>query len=106
MTATESKLQNFWEQYGRILLGLFVMAMLVHDIFGRHGFLAMRQKKREILEVQANIDRLNKENQQLASDIADLRSNPQAIESIARDELNLAKPGEYIIKIPQASPQP
>jgi cell division protein FtsB len=31
-----------------------------------------------------------------------LKSDPHKIESIARDELGLAKPGEVIIKIPQS----
>jgi cell division protein FtsB len=60
--------------------------------------------------VQGEIDRLNKENSELSQEVKALKSDPHKIESIARDELGLAKPGEVIIKIPKdqqlkASPQ-
>jgi cell division protein FtsB len=99
--------QGFWQQYGRGLLGLFLLALLVHDIFGAHGFLAMRRTRAEIERVQKDIDRLNKENIQLAEEVKTLKSDPRAIEKIAREDLGLAKDGEVIIKIPQErQPEP
>lgn len=97
----EKKVQELLRQYGRTLLIIFVVALFVHDIFGTHGFLAMQRTKKEILKVQTDLDRLNAENQRLADDVKALKSDPHKIESIARDELGLAKPGEVIIKIPQ-----
>jgi cell division protein FtsB len=93
--------QGFWQQYGRGLLGLFLLALLVHDVFGAHGFLAMRRTRAEIERVQKDIDRINKENIQLAEEVKALRSDPRTIEKIAREDLGLAKDGEVIIKIPQ-----
>jgi cell division protein FtsB len=93
--------QGFWQQYGRGLLGLFLLALLVHDVFGAHGFLAMRRTRTEIERVQKDIDRLNKENIQLAEEVKALKSDPRTIEKIAREDLGLAKDGEVIIKIPQ-----
>jgi cell division protein FtsB len=93
--------QGFWQQYGRGLLGLFLLALLVHDVFGAHGFLAMRRTRTEIERVQKDIDRINKENIQLAEEVKALKSDPRAIEKIAREDLGLAKDGEVIIKIPQ-----
>ena len=92
---------GFWQQYGRGLLGLFLLALLVHDVFGAHGFLAMRRARAEIERVQKDIDRINKENIQLAEEVKALKSDPRAIEKIAREDLGLAKDGEVIIKIPQ-----
>ena len=91
-----------WAQYGRALLGVCVFGLLLHDIFGTHGYLAMRRTKLEIQRVQGEIDRLNKENTELSQEVKALKSDPHKIESIARDELGLAKPGEVIIKIPQS----
>jgi cell division protein FtsB len=34
--------------------------------------------------------------------VKDLKTDPRAIEKIAREELILARPGEIIIKIPQS----
>ncbi len=92
---------GFWQQYGRGLLGLFLLALLVHDVFGAHGFLAMRRTRAEIERVQKDINRINKENIQLAEEVKELKSDPRAIEKIAREDLGLAKDGEVIIKIPQ-----
>jgi cell division protein FtsL len=97
----KAKKPSFWQQYGRGLLGLFVLALLVHDVFGAHGFLAMRRTRAEIEKVQREIERLNRENIQLAKEVKALKSDPRTIEKIAREDLGLAKDGEVIIKIPQ-----
>jgi cell division protein FtsB len=93
--------QGFWQQYGRGMLGLFLLALLVHDVFGAHGFLAMRRTRAEIERVEKEIGRINKENIQLAEEVKALKSDPRTIEKIAREDLGLAKDGEVIIKIPQ-----
>lgn len=98
----EDRVQDFLRQYGRAILIIFVVALFVHNIFGTHGFLAMQRTKKEIQRVQSDLDRLNAENQRLADEVKALKTDPSKIESIARDELGLAKPGEVIIKIPQS----
>jgi cell division protein FtsB len=92
--------------YGGTLLGLLLLALVVHDIFGTHGYLAMRRTQQEIRKVKTDIQQLNKENVQLEEEVKELRSDPHKIEKIARDELGLAKPGEVIIKIPQSQQLP
>ena len=99
---TQSKLGELWSQYGRIVLVLSVCTLLLHDVFGTHGYLDMRRTKREIERVQGEIRRLNKENAELSDEVKSLKTDPHKIESIARDELGLAKPNEVIIKIPQS----
>jgi cell division protein FtsL len=96
----------FLRQHGRALLALLVLVLLVHDIFGTHGFLAMRRKQLEIKKVTTDLDQLNKENFQLEQEVRELKTDPRKIEKIARDELGLAKPGEVIIKIPRAQQLP
>ncbi len=96
----------FLRQYGGALLGLLLFALVVHDIFGTHGYLAMRRTRQEIKKVNSDIERLNKENGQLQEEVKELKSDPRKIEKIARDELGLARPGEVIIKIPQSQQLP
>jgi len=84
------------------VLALCILALVVHDVFGAHGYLALRRTKQEIERVQKDIARLNKENAELAQEVEALRTDPNKIEAIARDGLGLAKPGEVIIKIPQS----
>ncbi len=100
------KFAGLLRQYGSTLLGLLLLALLVHDIFGTHGYLAMRRTQQEINKVKAGIEQLNKENVQLEEEVKELKSDPHKIEKIARDELGLARPGEVIIKIPQSQQLP
>jgi cell division protein FtsL len=94
------KLKSVFMSYGRYLLALVVVLLLVHDVFGTHGFLAMRKKQQELEKVTAELNRLNKENDALQQEQQDLKSDPQTIRKIAREELLLAEPGEIIIKLP------
>jgi cell division protein FtsB len=99
---TGDRFSALWRQYGRGVLGLLILVLVVHDIFGTHGFLAMRRTQAEIDTVKANLARLNAENGRLAEHVHDLKSDPKTIEKLARESSLLAKPGEVIIKIPQA----
>ncbi len=99
--SVEEKIWSLMRQYGRGLLGLLVLVMIVHDVFGTHGFLAMRRTQSEIRKVKADLEQLSKENAALAQEVKDLNSDPRLIEKIARDDLGLARPGEIIIRIPQ-----
>jgi cell division protein FtsL len=92
----------FIEEHGRAILGLFVLALVVHDVFGPHGFIAMRRTQTEIERVKKDIDRLNSENRELGQQVKALKTDPHLIEKIAREELQHAKPGEVIIRIPQS----
>jgi len=100
--SSEDRLHLLWAQYGRALLSVCVFGLFLHDIFGPHGFLAMRRTRQDIERVQREIVRLNKENAELSGEVKSLKSDPHLIERIARDELGLAKPGEVIIKIPKS----
>jgi len=99
--SAEEKIWSLMRHHGRALLGLLVLVMVVHDVFGTHGFLAMRRTQNEIRKVEADLDALSKENAALAQEVKDLNSDPRLIEKIARDDLGLARPGEIIIRIPQ-----
>ena len=102
----QEKIRPILKQYGRALLGLLVLVLVVHDIFGTHGFLAMQRTRSEIKKVQAVLDQLNKENLELEQEVKELKTDPRKIENIARDELGLARPGEVIIKIPLSQQVP
>jgi cell division protein FtsB len=96
----KSSFGAFLERHGRTILGLFVLALVVHDVFGPHGFIAMRRTQTEIDRVKKDLDRLNKENADLGDLVHALKTDPRLIEKIAREDLQRAKPGEIIIRIP------
>src|SRR5689334_20572080 len=94
--------QPFWRRHLLKILAGALLAMGVHDIFGAHGYLAMRRDQSQIEELRGQIEKLNQENQKLAEHVNALKTDPETIEKIAREEMGLAKPGEMIFKMPAA----
>lgn len=81
------------------LLGAALALLLIQDVFGTHGLIAMRRSMREAADAQKAIDRLSEENRQIEDHVKALKSDPAAIERIAREEMGLARPGEYVFKV-------
>jgi cell division protein FtsB len=105
----EEKL-SFGEQFraflsanATLLLAAGMALLLISDVFGTHGVLAMRRSQKQAADVQKKIEQLNQQNQQLEAKVKALKTDPEAVERIAREEMGLAKPGEYIFKV---APQP
>jgi cell division protein FtsB len=106
-TIASSETVGFYEQVGDFVrrnmtwfLAAGLSLLLLQDVFGTHGVLAMRRAQQEAGGVRQEIDRINQENQQLQKSVQSLKTDPEAIERIAREEMGLARPGEYIFKIP------
>jgi cell division protein FtsB len=82
-----------------LLLAAGVALLLISDVFGTHGVLAMRRSEKQAADIQKQIDQLNTENQQLQDRVKSLKTDPAAVEHIAREEMGLARPGEYVFKL-------
>lgn len=82
-------------------LGLGLLALAVHTVFGEHGYLALRKEKQEIERLESEIQRLEEENERLAEEIRSLKTDPRAVERVAREELKMARPGEKVIILPE-----
>ena len=114
--------QSFVEQLSAFLrrnLYWFLVAgfvlLLLQDIFGTHGVLAMRRSQAEARKIQQEITQLDRENRKLQDHVKDLKTDPSTMECIAREDFGLARPGELIFKThpratdpthPAAPPQP
>jgi len=59
--------------------------------------------QKEIEEIRQQIGKINTENKSLSDQVNSLKTDPKAIERIAREEMGLARPGELIYKIPDSS---
>ena len=84
--------------------GLALLAL--QDVFGTHGIVAMRKSQREAAQVQKEISQITEENRQMQNHIQKLKSDPATIERIAREEMGLARPGDYIFQISPKSGAP
>lgn len=81
--------------------------LVLQDIFGTHGVVAMRRSQEQAADIQKEIDHLNEENQRLQEHVRALKSDPAEIERVAREDMGLARPGEYIFRIqPKPGTQP
>jgi cell division protein FtsB len=97
--------QSFVEQWGALLrrnLYWFLIAgfvlLLLQDIFGTHGVLAMRRSQAEARKIQQEINQLDAANKKLQDHVKDLKTDPSTMECIAREDFGLARPGELIFK--------
>ncbi|MGB8543171.1 MAG: septum formation initiator family protein [Candidatus Acidiferrales bacterium] len=101
---------GFFEQLGQFFrrnMYLFLIVgfalLLLQDVFGTHGVLAMRESEKQAQEIRKDIKRLDDENQRMQDRVKALKSDPAAIEKIAREEMKLSRPSEVIF---QTQPKP
>jgi cell division protein FtsB len=97
---------SFLRRHARTILGVALGALLIHDVFGAHGLLALRRTQLEITRLRAEISQLDKENRGLSDQVKALKTDPSVIERIAREEMGLAKRSEKIFKLPPPVPAP
>ena len=95
-----------WPRVWLTLVGLALLALVVHTLFGEHGYLALRRQRQTLEQLQQQIQRLEEENQRLAEEIESLKADPRAVERVAREQLKMARPGERVITIPENPPAP
>jgi cell division protein FtsB len=98
------KTAGFLRRNVRQILGLALLALFLHDVFGTHGFLAMLRTQKEIRQIREQIGKINAENKSLTHEVNALKTDPKAIERIAREDMGLARPGEMIFKLPDSGP--
>jgi cell division protein FtsB len=90
----------FWRRHLLKILAAALLLLGLHDVFGTHGYLAMRRSQKELDQLHGEIERLTRENRELTEHVNALKSDPETIEKIAREEMGFARPGEMIFKVP------
>jgi cell division protein FtsB len=71
---------------------------------GKHGLSAWQQQRVKDQQLRQEIQKLQQENAKLRDHVERLKSDPNAIEHEAREQLRYARPGEVIYTLP-AQPQ-
>lgn len=87
---------------------LALVALVVGSLFGDRGMLQLFAQRRRAEALQHELQDLRAVNLHLGDEIRALRSDPRAIERIAREELGLARPGEtvFILREDQSPARP
>ncbi|MBI4455769.1 MAG: septum formation initiator family protein [Acidobacteria bacterium] len=83
-----------------ILLLLSVMALLYFCILGKGGYRKLREYRKQFEALSVENSRLRTENESLLKNIKQLKSDPNAIEKVAREDFNFARPGDIIVALP------
>jgi len=88
----------------RIALGVFgllTVAMLLLAIFNDKGALQVRAQSQKLNAIESDSRQVDLDNRQLGNEIKALRTDPAAIEKLAREQLKLVKPGEVVLVSPE-----
>jgi cell division protein FtsB len=76
-----------------------LLALVVGSFFGDRGILRLVAQRERTESLRRENDELRAENARLAGEIASLRTDPRAVEKLARESLGLARPGETVFLI-------
>ena len=85
----------FWS---RVML-FTALVLLVNGLIGERGLTELLRARRVYAANAADLGRLKRDNAALRARIRRLRSDPQAIEAVARGELGLLRPDEILITV-------
>ena len=82
--------------YQRIILltVTFFLLIIIVAVFHEDGILTIHEFENELIQFRASNESLKKENQKLRYEIDALKSDPFAVEILAREKLNMVRPGE------------
>jgi cell division protein FtsB len=82
---------------GLHLLLIFVTLVLIVDaLVGEKGLMQSMNARRQYRQLQASLEDLRRENDGLREETRQLKEDPATIESLARQELGLIRPGEIV----------
>ena len=85
--------------------GAITIVALAILAFGGQSLGRVWQMKREVDGLEREIAALRAETDRLSTTVNQLRSDPDSIERVAREELGFVKPGERVLKLPPSKGQ-
>ena len=95
--------QSIWRPAGTTVAVVLILLFGWGVVNGKHGLSAWQQQRVKDKQLKAEIQRLQQENAELRGHVERLKSDPDAIEHEARQQLHYAKPGEVIYTLPAPS---
>jgi len=89
-----------WRRVATVAAAALAIGMGYHVVFGQNGLTAYQQKNHDAKALDRQLKSLAHENELLKGHVDRLKSDPNAIEHQAREELHYARPGEVIYTLP------
>jgi cell division protein FtsB len=97
--ASRFHLSERWPLY---VFGALISLLMLVTIVGERGALHLWRLRGEKSHLDEQNYRLQRENEALRQRIGRLRNDDGYLEKLAREELNLVRPGEVIYRFPKA----
>ena len=97
-----AQISSRWPLY---LLTAIILLLFVYTIVGGRGAIHLWRLRGEKIALDEKNYRLQKENEGLRKRISRLRTDDLYLEQVAREELNLVRPGEVIYRFPSTQPR-
>jgi cell division protein FtsB len=80
--------------------------LVVDALVGDKGLLETMRARKESAEVAASLQALRQENDRMREQIRRLTDDPAMIESVARQDLGLIRPGELVFVVKNVDHKP
>jgi len=95
-----------WRRLGTLAALAVTVGLVLHAMFGANGIVVYQQKRAEHSDLEKEVLRLQKENDQYVDRIKALKTDHRAIEKEAREQLHYARPGEFVYVAPDPPQRP
>ncbi|GAB4233787.1 MAG: hypothetical protein Kow00109_06630 [Acidobacteriota bacterium] len=97
MSISNRALRHLWLS----LVFLFAAGFSTYLVFGPAGYLKLRQYRQQYETLAAQHEQLLQQQQELEERIRRLQEDPAEVERLAREKLELARPGDVVIRVPE-----
>lgn len=103
----KNSILNWTKAQKTLALGLIlIVAITLAAVFSDKGFMNVYDFTEELDHLKQRNQTLAEENTHIQKEIEALKTDPYAVEMLARDKLNLVKPGERVYQIVRESSSP
>ena len=82
-----------------LALTIFAVILLVNAVVGDRGLIETWRARSQYVTLEGTIGDLRSRNQTLREEARRLREDPSRIESLARQDLGLLRPGEILVVV-------
>ena len=97
---------SVWRRIVNYTLIFITIVLVVDALVGDKGLLETIRARKQYAEVAASLQALRSENDRLRNEMHRLTDDPSMIESVARQELGLIRPGELVFVVKDADHKP
>ncbi len=97
---------SFLKRLGILMGCIILLLLLANGIVGKGGYLELRKIEDQNRQLKEKITKFKQENEHLLQEIDALKTNPEAIRKVAREEYNMVGKGEIKITASPVKPTP